>query len=74
MNDSELTGIDGTTDVVVYSLMCAALAEMKDFQAEVGKSDRGRYISISVTDLEKVVAFWSTYVLDNKVNGRYSAQ
>lgn len=77
MNDKlkidDLKEIDGPTDVVVYGLLCALLSEMKELRDEVGKSDRGRYISVSITDTEKVISFWSTYVLENKANGWHTA-
>jgi len=47
---------------IVMNVLVSLISDMKIVQSEAGRSDLGRYVSVAVTDLEKVAAYWNTYV------------
>jgi hypothetical protein len=54
------------SDNVRISSLLADIIEQMKMQKSSGRTERDRYVAISVTELEKVLALWLTFVENNK--------
>lgn len=49
-----------TTNEMVFDKLLAVLADMKECKP-ADRSERARYMAIAITDMEKIISFFSMY-------------